>query len=63
MSNAYWKEKTHFFSDSEYICSKCGYVADRAYKQCPACGADMSKSKPDGNWVDEEEMLDILLED
>lgn len=60
---AYWTQKTHLFRSDEYICSACGNVANKAYKQCPSCGFNMSKSKYDPSWVDEAEMMDVLLGD
>ena len=60
---AYWTQKTHLFRSDEYVCSVCGHIANKAYKQCPSCGSDMSKSKYDPSWVDEAEMLDIFFED
>ena len=60
---AYWTQKTHLFGSDEYICSACGHVTDKAYKQCPLCGTNMSKSKYDPSWVDEAEMMDIFFGD
>ena len=60
---AYWTRKTHLFRSDEFICSACGYPADKAYKQCPSCNSNMCKSKYDPSWVDEAEFLDIFLED
>ena len=60
---AYWTQKTHLFRSDEYICSACGNVTDKAYKQCPSCESYMSKGKYDPSWVDEAEMMDILFND
>ena len=59
---AYWTQKTHLLRADEYICSACGNVSGKAYKQCPSCGSKMSKSKYDPSWVDEAEIMDILCE-
>lgn len=48
-------------SSDECICSTCGYLADKAYEQCPSCGSDMRKSKYNSSWVDEAEMMDIFF--
>lgn len=61
LKKAYWTQKTHLLRADEYICSACGRSANKAYKQCPSCGAVMGKSKYDPSWVDEAEMMDILF--
>lgn len=60
-SKAYWIQKTHLFRSDEYICSACGCSAYRAYKKCPSCESNMSKSKYNPSWVDEAEMMDIFF--
>lgn len=58
---AYWTQKTHLFRADEYICSKCGFKADKPYKNCPNCDSEMGKNKYDPSWVDEAEMMDIFF--
>lgn len=60
---AYWTQKTHLLCSDEYICSACGHVSGKAYKQCPSCESDMSKSKYDLSWIDEAEMMDFFFGD
>ena len=60
---AYWTQKTHLLRADEFICSGCGNVERKAHKICPSCGARMKKSKYDPTWVDEAEILDILIGD
>ncbi|MCQ2548385.1 MAG: hypothetical protein MJ145_05240 [Clostridia bacterium] len=60
---AYWTQQTHLLKADEYICSACGYSAKKALKECPGCGAIMSKSKYDPTWVDEAEILDMIFDD
>jgi len=60
---AYWTQKTHLFDADEFICSACGYSADKAYKNCPKCGAEMAESKYDPTWVDEAFMAEMILGD
>lgn len=62
-SKAYWIQKTHLFRPGEFICSACGHIADKAYKQCSSCDSSMCKSKYDPSWVDEAEMTDIIFGD
>lgn len=61
--NAEWTQCTHLLRKDEYICSVCGYHADKPYGTCPHCGAKMKTSKYDPSWVDEMEMLDAILDD
>ena len=42
-------------------CPRCGTLMQGGI--CPECGAKMTKVKYDPVYVDEDEMLDILLED
>lgn len=63
MKRVHWVQKTHLFRADEYICSKCGAVANKPYKACPRCGAVMGKTKYDPSWVDEAEGLSALLDD
>ena len=41
---AQWIRRTHIFRRDEYEYSVCGYPADRPYKACPRCGAQMKRS-------------------
>ncbi len=59
----YWTQRTHLLRDDEFICSACNASGKKPYKECPACGAAMKKSKYDPSWVDEEEELSALLDD
>ena len=61
--SAYWIVKTHILRDDEYYCSACRARADRKYKICPNCGLPMKGKKSDLGWIDEMEMMDIMLED
>ena len=63
MKKPHWIEKEHLFAGTEYICSCCGASFEEPWKECPACGAVMKKIKYDPVYVDEAEMLDILLGD
>ncbi len=59
----YWTQRTHLFRADEFICSVCKASSDKPYKECPACGAPMKKSKYDPSWVDEAEGLSALVDD
>ena len=58
-----WIQKTHFLRADEFICSVCGYKSKIAKKTCPNCGEHLSKIKYDASWVDEAELIDMILED
>ena len=62
-NKTFWIQKTHLLKNDEYICSNCKFNADKAYKRCPGCGAEMSKTKYDPSWVDEAEFLDMIFDD
>jgi rubrerythrin len=62
-NNVYLIKKTHMFSHDEYICSKCGYKAEKRFSVCPGCSSVLNKEKYDANWVDELEYFDIITED
>ena len=62
-NTAYWTQKTHFLRADEFICSACTKSSDKAYKNCPSCGALMTKNKYEASWVDEAEILDIIFGD
>lgn len=53
--------RTHFLRADEYICSRCGYSGRKPFASCPRCGVRISKNRYDANWVDEAEMIDIML--
>lgn len=59
----HWILVTHLFKDDEYICSNCGYSSKKPLSKCPNCGNNMHGSKYDASWVDEAEMMDIILGD
>ncbi len=63
MRKAQWIQKTHLFRADEYICSACGAVSSKPYRECPACGTPMKKTDYDASWVDEAEELSALLDD
>jgi len=60
---ASWKHVKHLFRADEFICTACGASSRKAYKSCPACGADMRGEQYDPAWVDELEELNDLLDD
>lgn len=60
---AQWIQKTHLFKDDDYVCSECGYSSEKPYSECPRCHSNMRGSNYDPSWVDEAEMLDIILGD
>ena len=62
-NSAYWIQHTHLFRRDEYECSACSYVSDTPHKTCPACGAWMQSSKYDPSFVDEAEILSMILDD
>ena len=55
--------REHLCDPVEYICSVCGAASEKPWEECPECGAKMKKVKYDPVYVDEAEMLDILLDD
>ena len=63
IKKSYWIQREHLFDPVEYICSVCGAASEEPWEECPVCGAKMKKIKYDPVYVDEAEMLDIILED
>lgn len=63
MSGAHWIRKTHLFRRDEYVCTRCGYFADKPYRECPGCKSRMWKGKYDPGWVDEMEAMSALMDD
>jgi len=63
MRKAQWTQRTHLFRPDEFICSACGMVFPRPYKECPYCGVEMKKSKYDPSWVDDAEGRFAILDD
>lgn len=59
----YWIRRTHLFKADEYVCSVCGAVCVKPYKACPSCGTPMHKTKVDPSWVDEAEMMSVLMDE
>lgn len=59
---ARWIRHSHFFKKDEYECSSCGRRADKPYKTCPFCGAQMKGSKYEPDWIDEMEEFDSMFE-
>ncbi len=59
----HWIRRTHLFRRDEYICSVCGAAFVRPYQACPACGVPMKMSKYDPSWVDEAELISVLMDD
>ena len=60
---AHWIQRDHLFAGVDFVCSACGAVFDEPWEACPECGARMKKIKYDPVFVEEAEMLDILLGD
>lgn len=63
MNNPHWIKKDHLFSGMEYVRSCFGASFDEPWEQCTACGAKMTRIKDDPVFMDEAEILDILLGD
>ena len=63
MRKPYWKCRTHLLRRDEYICSECRELTDRPYAHCPGCGSKMNKTKKDGRWILEAELMDFILDD
>lgn len=59
----HWIKHSHLFDPDEYECSVCGRQYALATQTCPGCGAVMQDTDDPQDWVDEMEMLDIILED
>ncbi len=60
---AHWTRRTHVFRKDEFECSACKARFEKPYKVCPKCGRMMKGSKYDPSWVDEMEMIDMVLDD
>ena len=63
MREAHWIKRTHVFDPDEYECSACGRRFRQPASSCPACGTRMRGTKDPQDWVEEMEMLDIMLGD
>ena len=61
MKQDFWIQKTHLFKRDEYICTVCRAVCDKPYQVCPVCGAEKTKVSYDASWVDEAEVMSIML--
>lgn len=59
----HWIKHTHVFDPDEYECSVCGQHFRDKSSSCPACGAAMNGITDPQDWIDEMEMLDIILGD
>lgn len=59
----HWIRHTHVFDPDEYECSVCGQRFHDTAPSCPACDAVMTGISDPQDWVDEMEMLDIILGD
>ena len=55
---SYWIRKTHLLRRDEYVCASCGARADKAYKNCPGCGAVMKGTRSIASWTEDAEILD-----
>jgi rRNA maturation endonuclease Nob1 len=51
------------FDPDEYECSACGRRFRQPASSCPVCGTTMKGTKDPQDWVEEMEMLDIMLGD
>ncbi len=54
-----WIKREHLFRKTEYVCSVCRAVFDRAYRFCPACGSMNSNGRSDPAWIEEMEFYDV----
>lgn len=59
----YWTRKARLFRADVYECSVCRGGFAKMTAKCPKCGARMTKSKYDPQWVDELEMWDAIFDD
>ena len=46
-------KKEHIFQGTEYVCSKCGYKARKAFDSCPKCGIKISRVKETDTFFNE----------
>ena len=60
---ASWIRRTHLFRADEFICSVCKASFRKPCQACPACGTRMKKTKYDPSWVDEAEMISMIMDD
>ena len=63
MRKPHWIEREHLFDGMGYFCSRCGASFEEPREECPSCGVKMKIIKYDPVYVDEAEMMDILLGD
>lgn len=59
----YWIKHSHLFQSDEYVCSECGGKSTYPASICPNCKAVMKGSNDDANWVDEANIIDIIIGD
>ncbi len=62
-ANAHWTRRTHLLRADEYICSRCRRSFAQPTAFCPACGAQMGKTKSDAHWLLEAEVLNMIMDD
>ncbi|MCQ2551063.1 MAG: DNA repair protein RadA [Clostridia bacterium] len=55
-----WIKREHLLGDTEYVCSECGYKADKPYEVCPNCNDEAEGVKDDPAWVEEVIFMDFL---
>ena len=63
MKAACWIHRSHLLRPDEYICPACKQKCNKAYHECPVCGARMKKGRDDLTWIDEAEELSAILDD
>ena len=63
MKKPHWIRRTHFLRADEYICSECGAKYANPHPSCPNCGTRIGKTKSDGRWIIEAELLSEILDD
>ena len=59
----HWIKHTHVFDPDEYECPVCGQRFPDTFLSCPACNTHIAGISDPQDWVDEMEMLDIILGD
>ncbi len=60
---SFWILHEHLCSPDEYQCASCGRNWEESSRFCPFCGAEMKRVKVEPDYVEEYEILDILLDD
>ena len=62
---SHWIYHPHEITPDDYECSRCHARFRKETAACPRCGAEMKGRTvtDEGEWMDEDETLDILLDD